>query len=83
MMTVIAKTTMVVVTVTKKPVMIGASLFVVFMVSLLPILYAGAFGGPISGYFRYTYYINNLANFFIYLFVDEEFRASLKAMCRG
>ena len=63
--------------------MIGASLFVIFIVSLLPILYAGTFGGPISGYFRYTYYINNLANFFIYLLIDEEFRAKLKEIFCG
>ena len=65
-----------------KLVKIGLSLFIVFIVSFTPGLYVVNFGGPISGYFGFVYKINNLANFFVYLFVDEEFRAKLKAMCK-
>ena len=64
-----------------KSVKIGLSLFIVFILSFTPSLYVYNFGGPISGYFRFAIYINNLANFFIYLFVDEEFRAKLRDMC--
>ena len=63
-----------------KSVKIGASLFIVFLFSYAQFIYLGNGGGPISGYFRYTFYINNLANFFIYLAVDEEFRERFK--CR-
>ena len=64
-----------------KAVKIGLSLFMVFIMSFTPILYIIFFRKPISGYFGFSFYINNLANFFIYLFVDEEFRAKLKEMC--
>ena len=64
-----------------KSVKIGLSLFIVYILSYTPFMYVGISGNPISGYFRFTFYINNLANFFIYLFVDGEFRAKLRAMC--
>ena len=57
---------------------IGWSLFIVFILSFTPSLYAHNFGGPISGYFRFAFWINNLANFFIYFFIDEEFRVKLR-----
>ena len=63
-----------------KSVKIGLSLFLVFIFSYTPTIYAIVSRRPISGYFRYTNYINNLANFFIYLLVDEEFRAKLGAI---
>ena len=63
-----------------KSVKIGASLALVFILSFTPGIYGMNTGRPISGYFRYTFYINNLANFFIYLVVDDEFRAKLRAM---
>ena len=65
-----------------KSVKIGASLFLVFVVSFVPspVMYALNNGMPISGYFRYMFFINNLANFFIYVVVDDEFLAKLKAM---
>ena len=66
-----------------KAVKIGLSLFMVFILSNTPFLYTVTFREPISGYFRFAIYINNLANFFIYLFVDEEFRAKLKKMCES
>ena len=50
--------------------------------SYTPLLYTFNSDQPISGYFRFATYINNLANFFIYLLVDEEFRAKLKEMMR-
>ena len=50
------------------------------VMSFSPLLYLSNFEGPISGYFRYCFYINSVANFFIYLVVDEEFRAKLKAI---
>ena len=62
-----------------KSVKIGLSLLSVYILTYTPFLYVGIVREPISGYFRFTFYINNLANFFIYLFVDEEFRAKLKA----
>ena len=65
-----------------KLVKIGLSLFIVFIVSFTPGLYVVNFGGPISGYFVFAYKINNLANFFVNLLVDEEFRAKVKAMCK-
>ena len=65
-----------------KSVKIGISLFLVFVASFVPILCLFIFGGPIFAHLRYAYSINNLANFFIYLVVDEEFRAKLKAMCK-
>ena len=69
-----------------KAVKIGLSLFFVFILSYTPIIFAYNLAsslGPISGYFRFTFYLNHLANFFIYLFVDEEFRAKLMTMfCR-
>ena len=56
---------------------IGVSLIVVFIVCFLPMFYVITIDAPISGYFRFTYYINNLANFFIYLAVDQEFRMQI------
>ena len=63
-----------------KTVKIGLSLFMVYLLSCTPFLYVILFKKSISGYFRFAFYINNLANFFIYLFVDEKFRAKLRAM---
>ena len=62
-----------------KTVKIGLSLFVVFILSYTPFIYIVTFGKLISGYFAFAFYNNNLANFLIYLFVDEEFRAKLRA----
>ena len=66
-----------------KVVKIGVSLFMVFILSYTPFIYIVTFGKPISAYFGFTFYINNLANFFIYLFVDEEFRAKLSSMFKA
>ena len=63
-----------------KSVKIGASLFVVFVLSFVPLTFTVNSGRPISGYFRFTLCINNLANFFIYLFVDGEFRVKVKEL---
>ena len=65
-----------------KSVKIGFCLFVIFIVSYAPGLYLIFGGSQISGYFAYQFNINNLANFFVYLIVDEEFRAKLKAICK-
>ena len=65
-----------------KSVKIGFSLFLVFMISFVMPLYVQFSEEKASGYFVYQNYINNLANFFIYLVVDEEFRAKLRAMCK-
>ena len=65
-----------------KLVKIGLSLFIVFIVSFTPGLYVVNFGGPISGYIRFTFMFNNVANFFVYFFIDEEFRAKLREMCK-
>ena len=54
-----------------KSVKIGSLLVVVFIVSFIPTTYAVLSGSTINGYFRFSLCINNLANFFIYLFVDE------------
>ena len=64
-----------------KTVKIGVSLLLVFILSFVPMLYAVNSDDPISGYFRFSVYVNNLANFFIYLFVDEQFRSKLRMMC--
>ena len=66
-----------------KSVKIGSLLFVVFIVSFIPTIYALFSGYLINGYFQFSLYINNLANFFIYLFVDEEFRAKLRTIFKG
>ena len=61
---------------------IGFALFLVYIFSFTPSLLMLYKPGTVSGYFRATLLINNLANFFIYLVIDEEFRAKLKAMCK-
>ena len=65
-----------------KSVKIGLSLFLVFILSYIPPMFAFIVPSvaPIHGYFRFSFYLNHLANFFIYLFVDEEFRAKLRAL---
>ena len=65
-----------------KSVKIGISLCVVFMLSFSHALHIIINGELLNGYFDFAFWINNLANFFIYLVVDEEFRAKLKAMCK-
>ena len=65
-----------------KSVKIGLGLFIMFVFSFSPLIYVFNVGGPISGYFRFTYYINSVGNFFIYLAVDEEFRAKLRQCVR-
>ena len=65
-----------------KSVKIGVAIFIVFVGGFMPPLYAFNFGGPINGYLRYSIFANFVANFFIYLVVDEEFRGKLKAMCK-
>ena len=64
-----------------KSVKFGLSLLFVYVLAYTPYLYVIVFTQPISGYFRFKFYINDMANFFIYLFVDEDFRAKLRAMC--
>ena len=66
----------------RKALNISKGLFLVFMLSLTPHIYALDTGEKISGYLYYTVDFNNLANFFVYLVVDEEFRGKLKAMCK-
>ena len=65
-----------------KSVKIGIGLCVVFLLSFSPALHTMTGGGFLNGYYDFAFSINNLANFFIYLVVDEEFRVKLKAMCK-
>ena len=72
-------------TVSKKPryvksVKIGLILVLVFFVSFAPTMYAVSSGKPLNVFLRHSLSINNLANFFIYLVVDEAFRAKLKSI---
>ena len=60
---------------------IGVSIFIVFFLSMTPAFYALHISRPINGYYRFAFAINNLSNFFIYLFVDDEFRARMKKIC--
>ena len=60
---------------------IGLALFLTFILSFTPLQVIVHSGMRISGYFRWSLYINHVANFFIYLVVDEEFRAKLKTGC--
>ena len=65
-----------------KSVKIGVLLFIVFVLSYVTPLIVLRIGIKLPGHFVHVYHINNLANFFIYLVVDEEFRVKLKAMCK-
>ena len=64
-----------------KSLKIGLSLFLAFSLSYMPALYTFNKFGPISGYFRYSIGLFHVANFFIYLVIDEDFRLRLKEMC--
>ena len=61
---------------------IGLSVFFVYWVSFMPHIVFLATGIVMSGYLYYTYHLNNLANFFIYLAADTKFREALKKMLR-
>ena len=63
-----------------KCVKIGTSLFVVFLLSFTPEMFAANTNKKISGFFDYAFYINNLANFFFYLMIDGDFRRELKKL---
>ena len=58
-----------------KAVKIGASLFVLTTGTFAPTLYASVTRTTISGYFYYVLSVNNFANFFIYIWIDGEFRS--------
>ena len=57
-----------------KSVKIGASLFLVTIVTYLPIVYTSVTQLHFSGYVYGTIYVNNFANFFVYFLIDEKFR---------
>ena len=63
-----------------KSVKIGASLFVLTLVWYLPFVLTILVGWRISRYFFYFAYINNFANFFVYFWIDENFRNAV--LCR-
>ena len=58
----------------KKSVKIGASLFMLTIVSYCPLVLNGNLGLVASPYLFYFIYINNFGNFFIYFWIDEKFR---------
>ena len=56
---------------------IGSALFCVTMAAYTPFLYADLFSdGNVSPYvyFLFYMYINNVANFFVYFWIDLQFR---------
>ena len=63
-----------------KSVKIGASLFLLTVVTFAPLAYALGTQATISGYLSLVIYINNFANFFIYFWIDNKFR---KAVLKG
>ena len=60
-----------------KSVKIGASLFLLIIATYSPLVYATAAKTSISGYMGFVIYINNFANFFIYFWIDENFRKAV------
>ena len=59
----------------KKSVKIGAGLFLVSMASFTPLLVALNTDLVLPGHLMYFMYINNFANFFVYIWIDRKFRA--------
>ena len=57
-----------------KTVKIGASLFLVTMVTYSPIIFSIITGIAQTGYIFGIIYVNNFANFFVYFWIDEKFR---------
>ena len=57
-----------------KSVKIGASLFFVTMVSYSPIVFGTITGVPYPGYLFVVIYVNNFVNFFVYFWIDKNFR---------
>ena len=57
-----------------KSVKIGASLFLVTILTYSNLVYATITGVPYSGYLYFVIYVNNSANFFVYFWIDENFR---------
>ena len=62
---------------------IGAGLFVVSVTSYFPLVYSLLSAQYRSGYLYFVIFINNFANFFVYAWIDEKFRASLPKCKRG
>ena len=60
------------------PLKIGLSVFLLMVFSLLPAVYTQLSGQSLPGYFYYFAYNLNVANFFVYLLVDKQFRAEFK-----
>ena len=60
-----------------KSVKIGASLVVLTLATLSPLIYAIVTKTALSGYLRFVTYINNFANFFVYFWIDKEFRKAV------
>ena len=59
-----------------KSIKIGGSLLILKICCFLPIFIASFIGFQLPIYLYYVVYINNFANFFVYLWVDENFRRS-------
>ena len=57
-----------------KSVKIGASLFLVTILTYSNLVFATITGIPYSGYLYCVIYVNNFANFFVYFWIDENFR---------
>ena len=57
-----------------KSVKIGASLFLITIITYTPIELAYVIGIPFFRYIEHAIYINNFINFFVYLWIDEDFR---------
>ena len=57
-----------------KAVKIGASLFVLSIITYTPLTLADLSHTVVSGYFYFSVFINNFANFFVYVWVDVKFR---------
>ena len=61
---------------------IGLSIFGSYAASFAAPFYAVTTGSTLPGLIYYLLFINNLANFFIYLAVDVKFRDALKNLCQ-
>ena len=61
-----------------KTVKIGLGIFLTCVVSFAPIAYIIATQAVVPGFVFYLPCLNNISNFFIYLFVDKAFRTWLR-----
>ena len=59
---------------------IGLSVFIVFGISFSCVIITKLTNSQLPGQVYYIIYFNNVANFFVYLIVDAQFRNALKKL---